>query len=419
MSLITIGINHRTAAVHLREKLAFAPESIGEALQSLSTHNQIHDAVILSTCNRTELYVHRAEYQSVLQWLYAYHGLTEKELSDCLYCHRDAAVVEHLMRVSCGLDSLVLGEPQILGQIKQAFAQAKAAKTVSSTFERLFQHTFSVAKQIRTQTSIGSMSISVAYVAVTLAKQIFESLEKTQVLLIGAGETIELVARHLKEHNVCSMVVANRTITKAQLMTEKFGGKAIALSDIPHYLGASDIVISSTASTLPILGKGLVEKTMKQRKHRPIFFVDLAVPRDIEPEIAELDDAFLYTVDDLQDIVKKNIDTRQSAALQAEEMTKKYADQFMLWLKAQDSIDYVRRYRHQSIQTKEELLVKAQIKLQRGESAQDVLQELAHQLTNRLIHAPTQAITRASQKGDKIELARLKALLDIQLEQDK
>ena len=418
MGLISVGINHTTAQVDVREKLAFSPDSIQDALQSLSAQTQSGEAVIVSTCNRTELYTHTAQKQHLVDWLHRYHGLEPDALTSCLYFYEDEAVVRHLIRVSCGLDSKILGEPQILGQVKQAFSAAKQAKTVSSTFDRLFQQTFSVAKQIRTQTAIGAMSVSVAYTAVDLAKHIFGALEQTHVLLIGAGETIELLAQHLKEHQVKHITIANRTLARAEDLAVRFQARAITLAQIPEVLPSIDIVLSSTASTLPILGKGLVEKTLRKRRHKPMFLVDLAVPRDIEAEVTEINEAFLYTVDDLQDLVKQHKDARETAAIEAESIATRSAQSFMCWLRAQESLDHVLAFRQQADLVKDHLLTKALHKLVQGYSTEDVLTELAHRLTNRLIHAPTRALTQASQRGDVEELERLRQILDINLKKD-
>ncbi|GLS82974.1 glutamyl-tRNA reductase [Paraferrimonas haliotis] len=413
MSLIAIGINHKTATVALREKLAFGPDKIADALKSLANQSKTGEAVILSTCNRTELYTNTAEMEQLIDWLEKYHGLPRAELEPCLYRHEGVAAVQHLMRVSCGLDSLVLGEPQILGQIKQAFGTAKDAGTLGATIDKLFQRTFSVAKKVRTETEIGSSAVSVAFAAVSMAKQIFSSLASTNVLLVGAGETVELVARHLKEQGVTQVVVANRTVSRAESVAKEFDAKAVTLEAIPEHLPNADIVISSTASPLPILGKGMVENALKQRRHRPMLLVDIAVPRDIEAEVADIDEAYLYTVDDLQSIVEQNIASRQEAAEQAEAIAKDQAQQFMAWLKQLESVDHIREYRSNSMAIKDELLERATKRLQQGADADKVLVELANKLTNRLIHSPTQALTEASRGGDLEALRQLRLTLGI------
>lgn len=413
MSLIAIGINHKTATVDLREKVAFSPEALPEAMKSLACTTQSGEAVILSTCNRTELYCNNANYGDIVAWLEHYHGLNHTDMAPYLYQFEGQEAVNHLMRVASGLDSLILGEPQILGQVKQAFARAKEAGTIALTMDRLFQQTFSVAKKVRTETEIGTAAVSVAFAAVSMAKHIFSALNQTQVLLIGAGETIELVARHLQEQGVSKMLVANRTLARAQAMCDEFNATAITLPDIPNYLSQADIVISSTASPLPILGKGLVEKALKQRRHQPMLLVDIAVPRDIEPEVGDLDDAFLYTVDDLQCIIEQNLASRKEAAKQAEVITSAHAYLFMDWLRSLASVDSIRDYRNQSIAAKEELLSRAMHKLAQGAEPEQVLNELANKLTNKLIHAPTQALTYASRDGDLNRLGLLRTALGL------
>ncbi|QBF82306.1 glutamyl-tRNA reductase [Shewanella maritima] len=413
MSLVVIGINHKTATVDLREKVAFSPDRIHDAMKSLASRSRTGEAVIVSTCNRTELYSCNVKPEEVIEWLEEYHDLDHEALMPCIYAYEDQIAVKHLMRVASGLDSLVLGEPQILGQVKQAFVKAKEAGTTAVTIDRLFQNTFSVAKKVRTETDIGAAAVSVAFAAVSMAKHIFSSLKTTKVLLIGAGETIELVAKHLKDQEVNSIVVANRTVERAQAMCEEFNATAITLQDIPEHLPHADIVISSTASPLPILGKGMVEKALKQRRHQPMLLVDIAVPRDIEAEVGELDDAFLYTVDDLHSIIEQNMASRKEAAEQAEIIAEEQAVLFMEWVRSLESVDSIREYRSQSLAIKDELVERALNKIQQGGNGEQVILELANKLTNRLIHAPTQALTSASRQGDLNTLGQLRVALGL------
>ncbi len=413
MSLVAIGINHKTATVDLREKVAFSPDRIHDAMKSLASRTRTGEAVIVSTCNRTELYCNNAEKQDIIEWLEEYHQLNHDDLMPCIYAYEEQVAVKHLMRVASGLDSLVLGEPQILGQVKQAFVKAKEAGTTAATIDRLFQNTFSVAKKVRTDTEIGAAAVSVAFAAVSMAKHIFSTLSTTKVLLIGAGETIELVAKHLKDNGVATMVVANRTIERAQAMCEEFNATAITLQQIPDFLAKADIVISSTASPLPILGKGMVEKALKQRRHQPMLLVDIAVPRDIEAEVGELDDAFLYTVDDLHSIIEQNMASRKEAAEQAELITEDQSHLFMEWIRSLESVDSIREYRSQSLAIKDELVERALNKLSQGGDSEQVIIELANRLTNRLIHAPTQSLTSASRQGDLNTLGLLRSALGL------
>ncbi|WP_449359908.1 glutamyl-tRNA reductase [Alishewanella longhuensis] len=415
MAIFALGINHKTAPVALREKLAFAPEQVPEALQQLSATLRLADAVILSTCNRTELYFSGDAEQSeqVLHWLARFHQLNLAELQQHLYLYRDQDAVQHLMRVAAGLDSLVLGEPQILGQVKQAYNQSRQAGTINPQFERLFQKTFSVAKEVRTETDIGANAVSVAFAAVTLAKQIFGKLEKVRVLLIGAGETIELVAKHLTEQGARHLSVANRTYERAESLAKQFDAQVLTLSQVPARLADADIVISSTASTLPIVGKGMVEQALKQRKHKPMFLVDLAVPRDIEQQVAELEDAYLYTVDDLQSIVAQNLNNRQQAAEQAGVMITSGAADFQQWLQLQDKADWLRDYRQRCEQVKAELLARAQNQLAAGQDPEKVMAELATKLSNRLMHSPTRAIRQLLQSDQPEASELVKVLVDL------
>ncbi|WP_404340521.1 glutamyl-tRNA reductase [Pseudoalteromonas mariniglutinosa] len=418
MTIVALGINHKTASVELREKVAFSPEQMSEALQQLSGHAHFNEAVIVSTCNRTEIYCSLAQQnsQTLLQWLAHFHGLDERELSSNTYCYENNAAINHLMRVACGLDSLVLGEPQILGQIKQAYHSAKTHDAIGVTFDRLFQKTFSVAKQVRTETDIGASAVSVAYAAVNLAKHIYGKLDKTNVLLIGAGETIELVAKHLYQNGPQKITVANRTIERAKNLAQTVSAEVIALAQLPECLHQADIVISSTASTLPIIGKGVVEQALKKRRHKPMLFIDIAVPRDIESQVGELDAAYLYSVDDLQTIVSENIAAREQAAQQAQVIITERTDEFAMWLRSLDSVDLIRHYRKDVQAIKSELVERAVGQLQTGKDAEKVILELANKLTNRLMHAPTRAIQDAAKKGEVAELSQLKKMLGIDQE---
>ena len=415
MTVLALGINHKTASVELREKLAFAPERLPEALLSVQQNANCDESVILSTCNRTEIYSfgEQAESQNIISWLANYHQVDEVELSEHVYVYRDITATKHLMRVASGLDSMVLGEPQILGQVKQAFQQAKATGSVQTYFERMFQQAFSVAKKVRTDTEISVNAVSVAFAAVTLAKQVFGSFDNKKVLLVGAGETIELVAKHIFEQGAKDIVVANRTLSRAQSVAEQFSAKVCTIGEIPEHMKDADVVISSTASTLPIIGKGMVESVFKQRKHKPMFLVDLAVPRDIEPQVADLDDAYLYTVDDLQEIVARNMEARTEAAEEAELIVDDKASMFSDWLHSLESVDLIKEYREQSLSTKEELLERALNQIQAGNDTEQVLKELANKLTNKLIHAPTSALKDAAEKQNNQELAIIKTVLGI------
>ena len=331
MTLLALGINHKTAPVSLRERVTFSPDTLDQALDSLQALPMVQGGVVLSTCNRTEIYLSVEEQdnlrEALIRWLCEYHNLNEEDLRNSLYWHQDNDAVSHLMRVASGLDSLVLGEPQILGQVKKAFADSQKGHLNASALERMFQKSFSVAKRVRTETDIGASAVSVAFAACTLARQIFESLSTVTVLLVGAGETIELVARHLREHQVKKMIIANRTRERAQVLADEVGAEVISLSDIDARLQDADIIISSTASPLPIIGKGMVERALKNRRNQPMLLVDIAVPRDVEPEVGKLSNAYLYSVDDLQSIISHNLAQRKAAAVEAETIVEQEASE--------------------------------------------------------------------------------------------
>ncbi|PWC09469.1 glutamyl-tRNA reductase [Brenneria corticis] len=413
MTLLALGINHKTAPVSLRERVVFSPDTLGQALNSLLQQPLVQGGVLLSTCNRTELYLSVEEQENqreqLIDWLCEYHRLNRDDFSDSLYWHEDNAAVSHLMRVASGLDSLVLGEPQILGQVKKAFAVSQRGQSLSGELERLFQKSFAVAKRVRTETDIGASAVSVAFAACTLARQIFESLAEVNVLLVGAGETIELVARHLREHQVHRMVIANRTRERAQALATEVGADVITLAELDEQLAYADIVISSTASTLPIIGKGMMERTLKARRNQPMLMVDIAVPRDIEPEVGKLPNVYLYSVDDLHAIIQHNLAQRKAAAIQAESIVQQESADFMAWLRAQSAVETIRDYRAQADELRSEMTAKALAAIQQGNDVETVIQELTHRLTNRLIHAPTKSLQQAARDGD---LDRLQILRD-------
>ena len=398
MTLLALGINHRTATVAVREQVAFTPTQLESALAELRSLPHISEAAVLSTCNRTELYcvTDAAGEQTVLDWLGRFHNLRVEELSRCAYHYHDNDAARHLMRVAVGLDSMVLGEPQILGQLKEAYQQARQAKGLGGELERLFQHTFAVAKQVRTETGIGKNPVSVAYAAVSMASRIFDDFSRANALLIGAGETIELVARHLHEAGVRQLTVANRTRERAEQVSSSLGGTAITLPEIPDALERADIVISSTASPLPILGKGMVERALKKRRHRPVFMVDIAVPRDIEPEVGELADVFLYTVDDLEEVIEENRRHRQVAADQAESLIEHGVGSWQQERRVRNGGEVIRDFRRHGESLRDQARDQALERLAKGEDPAKVVERLAHQLDNRFMHQPTLTIREAA-----------------------
>jgi len=416
MRILALGINHKTAPVALRERVAFSPSQLEEAGQQLRSHQSIKEAAIISTCNRTEVYtlVDAGDVRPLMTWLSEFHQLSFDEVAQYSYVHEDQSAIGHLMRVASGLDSMVLGEPQILGQIKEAYDLAKQHALMGSGLDQLFQQVFATAKRVRTETGIGTNPVSVAYAAVSLAQKIFSDLRDSSALLIGAGETIELVARHLRQAGVQKMVIANRTVERAQCLADEMQGEAVALSEIPDRLPKADIVISSTAAPLPILGKGMVERALKLRRHKPIFMVDIAVPRDIEPQVDELDDVFLFTVDDLQEVIDENLASRREAAEQAEELIAASVQEFTRSLRVRDAGRMIGEFRQNAQQLAEAELKVALGQLSQGQDAQEVLHKLCRSLTNKWLHHPTLKIREASAENRADLLAAAAELLNLQ-----
>ncbi len=436
MALFLVGINHTTAPIDLREKVAFPPEIVGAALRDVYGLPEVNEAVIVSTCNRTEIYLDLLteldetepsddsssaatdagaasaarggldHQRLILDWLASYHKLDLNEVADCSYIFSDEEVVRHLMRVSCGLDSMVLGEPQILGQIKSAFAVSKDINVVSSALGRAFQDAFSIAKQVRTDTAIGENPVSVAFAAVTLAERIFSRLDSLNVLLVGAGRTVELVAQHLLEKGVHEIAVANRTLDNAIELAERIKGHGVLLSDIPEQLVKADIVVSSTNSQLPLIGKGTVERALKARKHRPMLLVDLAVPRDIEPEVGQIGDAYLYTVDDISEVIEDGQKSREQAAQEAGTIIERGIQEYRAHLRSLNAVATLKAFRGKADEIREAELERALKALEKGDQPEVVLQSLARSLTNKLIHSPSVQMKKASAEG-KDELVAL------------
>ena len=425
MNLIALGINHNSAAVEVRERVAFAPEQVGEALSDAREQGQVEEVIILSTCNRTEMYAIVPEGMSatdkalqLIDWMANYHHLSVGELRESAYHFESGEALQHLVQVASGLDSMVLGEPQIFGQLKSAYAVAREAGTVGGELGRLFPRVFSIAKRVRTDTAIGENPVSVAYAAVDLARHIFADLNKCNALLVGAGETIELVTRHLIEAGVSGIVIANRTLGRARELAQKFGAEAVLLAEIPEQLLNADIVITSTASQLPILGKGAVEQAVKARKHRPILMVDIAVPRDIEAQVGDLRDVYLYSVDDLREIVEQNMLSRHKEARKADEIIADGVRLYMEEVRSLASVDVVKDYRGMAERLRELELQRALRALARGEDPQKVATQLARALTNKLIHAPTAGLRQASAEGRQDLLNHASRLLGIEVDRE-
>lgn len=409
MTLYALGLNHQTAPLAVRERVVFHVERLREALVELK-RGLAREAAILSTCNRTELYVAGDEPDAFARWLAQYHHLQPDGLQPYLYTLPSEQAVRHAFRVASGLDSMVLGEPQILGQMKEAARAAQSAGTLGTLLHKLFQRSFAVAKEVRTTTRIGASSVSMAAAAVKLAARIFPSLKDQRVLFIGAGEMIELCATHFAAQGPARITVANRTLERAERLAHRFNGHAIELRSLAEHLHEHDVIVTCTASSLPILGKGLVERALRARRRRPIFMVDLGVPRDIEQEAGELDDVFLYTVDDLAEIVSANLDARRSALEQAEAIIDTQVGQFMHWMEARESVPLIRSLRERAEDARRHELERARRLLARGEDPAHVLDALSHGLANKLMHPPTQALNEASGE-ERQELADMLARL--------
>ena len=407
MPLYALGLNHSTAPLKVREQVVFQVDTLATALRDLLCQPQVKEAAILSTCNRTEVYFNGGDAEPVVGWLEHFHRVPKASLSPYVYTLTQDKAVPHAFRVASGLDSMVLGEPQILGQMKQAVKSAEAAGSLGLVLNRLFQRTFAVAKDVRTQTDIGSASISMAAAAVKLAERIFPSIAAERVLLIGAGEMIDLCATHLAARQPKSITVANRTLERGAQLASRVQAEAITLNELPERLSQFDIIVTSTASSLPILGKGMLERAIKARRHAPMFIVDLAVPRDVEPEAAELDDVFLYSVDDLSNIVKDNLQIRVDAVREAEAMIALQAESFLRWLEGRTIVPTITALHghHDALRAAE--LERARRLLANGTAPEQALEQLARGLTHKFLHGPTQALNQAGEA----ERAELLALL--------
>ena len=409
MNLLTLGLNHTTAPLSLREKVAFPGDVLRDALADLRGHLRamLPEAAILSTCNRTEIYCATPDPQdardAIARWMAERNRIgAPSQLLEHLYVRPDEQAVRHAFRVASGLDSMVLGEPQILGQMKDAARVAQEADALGTHLHQLFQRTFAVAKEVRSQTEIGAHSVSMAAAGVRLAQRLFEDLRDTSVLFVGAGEMIELAATHFAAQHPRRITVANRTAERAQRLAQRFGATALRLSDLPETLAEHDIVVSCTASSLPIIGLGLVERALRARRHRPMFMIDLAVPRDIEPEVARLDDVFLYTVDDLGKLVQAGVENRQAAVAQAEAIIENRVDAFMHWLSARRAVPAIRALHARAESVKRAELERARRLLARGDDPGAVLEALANGLSAKFLHAPTHLLQQSGPQQQQL-----------------
>lgn len=415
MQLFAFGMNHHTAPLAVREQVTFNAENLEAALRDLVARESVREAAIISTCNRTEVYCSTHEPIRAIDWLARFHHLKAPVLEPFLYTLPRERAVTHAFRVASGLDSMVIGEPQILGQMKDAVKSAEHAGTLGTVLHKLFQSTFSVAKEVRTQTDIGASSVSMAAAAIKVAERIYPSIAEQKVLFVGAGEMIELCSTHFAAKQPREMTFANRSIERGEQLASRFQGRIITLNDLPEQLPLHDIVVTCTASTLPILGKGMIERALRARRHRPILMIDLAVPRDVEAEVAELDDVFLYSVDDLGKIVQEGLDTRHAAVAQAEAIINANVHAFMHWLENRELVPTIRALRDRAERMRRHELERAARMLAKGDDPEKVLEQLSHSLTNKFLHAPTHALNSAEARDRDVLVAALARLYEINL----
>ena len=406
MTLYALGLNHATAPLAVRQQVAFQADALGGALRDLLAQPKVKEAAILSTCNRTEVYFNGDAVEPVAQWLEDFHRVPKASLAPYVYTLPQEKAVPHAFRVASGLDSMVLGEPQILGQMKQAVKTAEAAGSLGLVLNRLFQRTFAVAKDVRTRTDIGSASISMAAAAVKLAQRIFPSIGAVRVLLIGAGEMIDLCATHFAARQPKSITVANRTLERGAQLASRFQADAMTLNELPERLSQFDVIVTSTASSLPILGKGMLERAIKARRHQPILIVDLAVPRDVEAEASELDDVFLYNIDDLANIVKDGLQVRVESVREAEAMIVVQAESFLRWLEGRTIVPTINALHGHHDALRKAELDRARHLLANGTPPEQALEQLARGLTHKFLHGPTQALSQAGE-AERAELLAL------------
>lgn len=436
MTILALGINHKTASVALREKVAFVDEKRQLAFEQIKQRDLAESVVILSTCNRTELYFHNPDIspqennpdnqewrERCFDWFAEIHQLDRNELRSCIYFKQNMDTARHLMKVACGLDSLILGEPQILGQVKQAYQISEDFyhshhQQISGKLSRLFQRTFATAKRVRTETEIGASAVSVAYAACGLARQIFDNFANLNFLLVGAGETIELVARYLIQNGAKNIMIANRTHIRAEMLAERLETpmQVLSLSALQVGLNQADVVISSTGSPDVLIHRSMVENAQKQRRFAPMLLIDIAVPRDIDEKAAEIDGIYSYSVDDLQNIIQRNLAQRQQAAEEATKIVEEECKAFFEWLKQHQSSELIKRYRQEAEQTRSQLLEKAQHALEQGQEIEKVLNELSYKLTNQLLHAPTQALQAMAKEGNSKGLQSFSKALKLELD---
>ncbi len=415
MALITLGLSHHRAPVEARERLAFTESDLRDALTRLRALPGVDEAAILSTCNRTEIMAVTAleEESRLIEWWRREREAPAGYIEKYLYTHRDLGSVTHSLRVASGLDSLVVGEPQILGQMKQSFGLASELNALGPVLGRLFQHAFAVAKLVRSQTEVGAHPVSVAYAALQMARRIFTDLHNQTALLIGAGEMMTLVGRHLQQHGVGRIVIANRSLERAEKLARELHGYAISLNDLPSYLADADLVISSTAARGFVIDRETMQRATQARRRKPVFMIDLAVPRDIDPKIGDVEDIYLYSIDDLRDVIAQNLKRREDAARQAEVLVSNQAAEFSRWLESRDAAATIHSIRAHARLSRDEVLEKARRRIANGEPIEDVLSFVADTLSNKILHAPSQALRRADAVEQALLLNAARRLFDL------
>lgn len=399
MVFVACGINHKTAPLQVREKVALPVAMHDLFINNLLKLPEVNEAAILSTCNRTEIYCDTSNPEIIGNWLAEEHQLNQRDLSPFLYLHKDYQGIKHTLRVASGLDSMMIGEPQILGQMKQAYQNACRLGSISTQLRPVFEYVFSASKRIRNRSGIGTNPVSIAYAAVQLISRLHPNVESLNVFLIGSGETASLVAKYLHQQGAQHFMVASRNLDNAQKLADVFHAKTLSITDIPQNLAAADVVISATACPLPFINKSLVEHALKQRHHKPMFFLDLAVPRDIEPNVADLDNVELYNIDDLQEIIENGMDKRRNAALQAEQLIESELDNYLRWHRSLKASDIICNYRHAMEELAQQELQRALKKLASGQCQQEVLHEFGERLVKKLTHNPTTGLKQIAWDG--------------------
>jgi glutamyl-tRNA reductase len=416
MSLVVIGLNHKTASIDIREKMSISETEISAVTSAVCAHDKIKSCVVISTCNRTEFYVACDVQQTAIEQFCDWFKISYQDNKQHLYIKDNQACVEHIFQVASGLDSMVLGETQILGQVKTAYEISQKDKKLNNSLDRMFQTAFKVAKSVRSETDIGKNPVSVANSAVMLSKQIFGDLSQQNILMIGAGATVDLLLRYLSKHDFHHLSICNRSLGKAQILAAQYNCEAFDLQHLSSQLQDYDLIFTATASKDPIINADMIKQALKARKHRPMVIIDLAIPRDVDENVKKFNDVFYYAVDDLQKVISKNLQSREQAAITAKQIIQTESEIFLDWLKSQHHTQLIHNFQKETAKIRQDSLDKALKQLRKGESVEDVLYALANNLTKKLNHAPVKAIRSAIQSGDATKIHNIKQLLNLDLE---